>query len=527
MNTENYIYYPVKKFIERYKAQKNIRLHMPGHKGAFNYGDDITEIKGADSLYEANGIIADSERKTAEMFGAANSFYSTEGSSQVIKAMCFLAVQRFYSLHGSAASVGEMAGNQNDKPDGAIIRPTILATRNAHKSFIYASMLLGFNIKWLMDGEEFSLCKCNITADGLNRKLQDMEVADVAAVYVTSPDYLGNILDVKELAEVAHKYGLPLLVDNAHGSYLKFMKKDLHPVSLGADIVADSAHKTLPVMTGGAYLHVSKESLFLKMNNGQYVTNGQVIGLISEDFSAEIRKALLMFGSTSPSYVIMESMDEALGRIDVGEYRKTQDRVETLKHELSKMGYNILGLGSEMNEPLKVVIDLNSYGKGEDGKNGGNEVVSGERFRAQISGEQLSDMLRNHGIECEYADPDFLVTMWSPYNEYPADFDSFKNAMEDIMNHVGNELEAAKEKDFGKIHLEGYSLPKVKYQPYEIMYRPHYREKVGPNLIGKIAADTSVSCPPAVSPIVAGEVIDENSIKVLQYYGIESVEVLR
>ncbi len=124
---DNYILYPVKKFIEMYKESKKVRLHMPGHKGAFGYEDDITEVHGADSLYEASGIIAESEKKTAELFGAASTFYSTEGSSQVIKAMCFLAMQRWYATHKG--------------------KPVILATRNAHKSFIYADMLLGFDIK--------------------------------------------------------------------------------------------------------------------------------------------------------------------------------------------------------------------------------------------------------------------------------------------------------------------------------------------------------------------------------------------
>ena len=83
-------------YINEYSDSDTTRLHMPGHKGSFGYRDDITEIKGADSLYTADGIIAQSERKTSELFGTRNTFYSTEGSSQVIKAMCFLAIQNYY-----------------------------------------------------------------------------------------------------------------------------------------------------------------------------------------------------------------------------------------------------------------------------------------------------------------------------------------------------------------------------------------------------------------------------------------------
>ncbi len=456
---DNYILYPVKKFIEMYKESKKVRLHMPGHKGAFGYEDDITEVHGADSLYEASGIIAESEKKTAELFGAASTFYSTEGSSQVIKAMCFLAMQRWYATHKG--------------------KPVILATRNAHKSFIYADMLLGFDIKWMYPKrEEYSLCKCELTPEELDGYIKNNDQGSIAAVYVTSPDYLGNILDIEGLAKVAHKYDIPLLVDNAHGAYLKFLEKNIHPITLGADMCADSAHKTLPVLTGGAYLHISKNSLFLK-NDG---------------FEQEVRKALLMFGSTSPSYMIMESLDEAINRIKTEDYAKTEKRVAKLEKELTSIGYKLLNY----NEPLKIVVDLRGQ---------------------SINGTELSNKLRKKGVECEYADPDFLVTMWSPFNEYPQDYDKFRNAMSEVWNEVDESLVA-------DLEIGDYKLPYVKYQPYEVKFLPHKKVKVDDSLVGKIVADTSVSCPPAVSPIVAGETIDKNILLVLKYYGIIEIEVL-
>ena len=456
---DNYILYPVKKFIEMYKESKKVRLHMPGHKGAFGYEDDITEVHGADSLYEASGIIAESEKKTAELFGAASTFYSTEGSSQVIKAMCFLAMQRWYATHKG--------------------KPVILATRNAHKSFIYADMLLGFDIKWMYPKrEEYSLCKCKLTPEELDGYIKNNDQGSIAAVYVTSPDYLGNILDIEGLAKVAHKYDIPLLVDNAHGAYLKFLEKDIHPITLGADMCADSAHKTLPVLTGGAYLHISKNSLFLK----------------SDGFEQEVRKALLMFGSTSPSYMIMESLDEAINRIKTEDYAKTEKRVAKLEKELTSIGYKLLNY----NEPLKIVVDLRGL---------------------SISGNELSDKLRKKGIECEYADPDFLVTMWSPFNEYPQDYDKFKDSMSELWNEVD-------ESPIADLEIGDYKLPDVKYQPYEVKFLPHKKVKVDDSLVGKIVADTSVSCPPAVSPIVAGEIIDKNILLILKYYGIDIIDVL-
>ena len=482
---DNYILYPVKKFIEMYKESKKVRLHMPGHKGAFGYEDDITEVHGADSLYEASGIIAESEKRTAELFGAAGTFYSTEGSSQVIKAMCFLAMQRWHECNGVRTDDKDVSVKTGEE------RPVILATRNAHKSFIYADMLLGFDIKWMYpEREDYSLCKCELTPEELDDYIKEIVNENagkvgIAAVYVTSPDYLGNILDIEGLAKVVHKYDIPLLVDNAHGAYLKFLEKDIHPITLGADMCADSAHKTLPVLTGGAYLHISKNSLFLK-NDG---------------FEQEVRKALLMFGSTSPSYMIMESLDEAINRIKTEDYVETEKRVAELEKELTSIGYKILN----DNEPLKIVVDLRGL---------------------SVSGDELSDKLRKKGIECEYADPDFLVTMWSPFNEYPKDYEKFKDAMSKIWGELDWSEEEGDGSGFNGIVIEDYKLPEVKYQPYEVKFLPHKKVKVDDSLVGKIVADTSVSCPPAVSPIVAGEIIDKNILLILKYYGIDIIDIL-
>lgn len=92
-----------------------------------------------------------------------------------------------------------------------------------------------------------------------------------AAVYITSPDYLGNLADIGGMSDVCRKYGVLLIVDNAHGAYLHFLPKPEHPLDLGAEMCCDSAHKTLPVLTGGAYLHISqmlRQSLS-KMRKGQ------------------------------------------------------------------------------------------------------------------------------------------------------------------------------------------------------------------------------------------------------------------
>ncbi len=458
---------PLGKFIEEYKASDTLRLHMPGHKGRFGYEDDLTEIKGADSLYEAEGIIKAAEDDASAMFCSRRTFLGTEGSSQIIKAMCFLALSRFKALN---------------PPD---VRPVILASRNAHKAFIHASMLLGFDIRWMSGTDSsYSLCKCEIKPEELEEYIITLKKDEhnnnrksaLAAVFVTSPDYLGNTLDIKGLSKAAHRHDTLLLCDNAHGAYLKFLKEDLHPLSLGADMTSDSAHKTLPVMTGGAFLHISKKA--------------------PEGLERDGKKALLMFGSTSPSYPIMQSVAEALKIIDKKSYEDTADKLDALKQSLKDMGYTLYG-----NEPLKVVIDMR---------------------KSPMTGPGLSDAFRKQKIECEYSDPDFLVTMWSPYNRYPEDTDRFiKAAAECLSDYKGALKETPEKKAFS------FKLPQVRYQPREIIYLPHRTCSLDdPVLLGSVAADALLSCPPAVSPIIAGEVFDATVVELLKRYGYKTAEVL-
>ena len=122
---------PIVDFVRRYAQSGTARLHMPGHKGQSLLGCepwDITEIRGADELYEAEGIIAQSEANATRLFGTAHTYYSTEGSSQCIRAMLHLALQMRPAKAG---------------------RPVLLAARNAHKALLYAAALLDFDIQWL------------------------------------------------------------------------------------------------------------------------------------------------------------------------------------------------------------------------------------------------------------------------------------------------------------------------------------------------------------------------------------------
>ena len=226
---------PIVDFVRSYAQSGTARLHMPGHKGQSLLGFeplDITEIRGADELYAPEGIIAESEANATRLFGTAHSYYSTEGSSQCIRAMLFLALQ---------------GAPQSGK------RPVLLAARNAHKALLYAAALLDFDIRWLWPTAqaEGALCSCPVTAEALTGALHALAQQGISpfGVYVTSPDYLGGVQELPALAAVCRAQGVPLLVDNAHGAYLRFLPQDCHPIAQGAAMCCDSAHKTLPVVT--------------------------------------------------------------------------------------------------------------------------------------------------------------------------------------------------------------------------------------------------------------------------------------
>ena len=143
---------PILDFLKNYAAAGTLRLHMPGHKGLPALGCeglDVTEIAGADALYEAEGIIAESEKNAAGLYGSARTLYSTEGSSQCIRAMVFLAVQ-------------------NRAPGTP---PRLLAGRNAHKAFLYAAALCGAEIDWLRPQPGEGLTRCTVTPEALEAAL--------------------------------------------------------------------------------------------------------------------------------------------------------------------------------------------------------------------------------------------------------------------------------------------------------------------------------------------------------------------
>ena len=443
---------PIVDFVRQYAASGTARLHMPGHKGVSFLGCeqlDITEIAGADDLFHAEGVIAESEQNAATLFGAGATFYSTEGATLPIKAMLALAVQ--------------------NAPKSAT-RPRILATRNAHKSFLYGCALLDIDVDWLY-GEDAHLCACAVSAEALEHALCAAE-APYCAVFVTSPDYLGNMLDIAALSAVCRAHGVPLLVDNAHGAYLAFSRPVCHPIALGATMCADSAHKTLPALTGTAYLHIAKDA--------------------PAAYFEGARAALAMFASSSPSYLLLQSLD-LCNRYLADEFPDAlaacAARVAGLKELLASVGYEILG-----SEPLKLTVDGRARG---------------------WDGEALASALREGGVEPEFADCNCVVLMCTP------------QTTDEELSRVALALCSlpAREKVEKTHTVMPHNVGKA-LSIREAMLATRMRIPVE-KAEGQICASPCVSCPPAIPIAVSGERITREHVALFEAYGIEEVDVVK
>ncbi len=439
---------PIVDFVREYAKSGAVRLHMPGHKGSPLLGPeelDITELPGADILYSAKGIIKRSEENASRLFGSAMTLYSTEGSTLSIRAMLWL-------VRAECAGKGRA--------------PVILAARNAHRSFLTGCMLLGIEVFWLYP-ESGGLHGSKISASSLKKALKELKPD---AVYLTSPDYIGGMADIAEASRLCKAHGALLLVDNAHGGYLRFLEKSLHPLDLGADLVCDSAHKTLPVLTGGGYLHISGSS------------PGSVLERAEE--------AMAVFASTSPSYLILQSLDMANRLLDGGlpeRIQKVCRLVGEAKKRLSDHGIAVCS-----DEPMKLCLMPKSYG---------------------YTGDDMSMLLAKKGIYCEFSDPDYLTLM-------PSGMTS-PNELERAVNQI---LMAERRQPILSQPPKAAPGERV-LSCLEAMLLARKRVPIS-CAVGEVFAGIETSCPPAIPPVICGERITLGAARLLEYYGVTHCDVV-
>lgn len=286
--------------VKKYNNRRTVRFHMPGHKGIpiDDYQNnliqhDITELRDTDNLYDPiqNGGIRQLMEYARNLYGSANTILSAGGATLCIQT-AIMSVVRTYG------------------------KKRIMCDRRCHKSVINTLIL------------------CDVEPIWVDAAYPIKFPSNISALIITSPDYYGNMFDVKSISESCHENNILLICDNAHGSHLIYYNGGyLHPIKNNADIVIDSLHKTLPAMTGAALLHTNY--------------------CVSEEI---LLSSLRLFASTSPSYPISMSIYSCL------KYMKNYqpDLVIECKIKLRNIGYNVLD--GELYDPFRICINLKNAG---------------------------------------------------------------------------------------------------------------------------------------------------------------------
>ncbi|HHW45547.1 MAG TPA: aminotransferase class V-fold PLP-dependent enzyme [Clostridiales bacterium] len=432
---------PLFSAIKNYIGLHRARCHTPGHSGragalkdfAAVLPFDVTEIDGLDSLYDADGPILEAEKLTAKLFGCRRTLFSAGG--------CTLAIQTMLSLVGGKIAFG----------------------RNLHRSAVSAAALLGIEPVWLYPENGV------ITPQTVKSAFE--KHPDLSGVYITSPDYYGRMCDIKSIADICHRRGAVLMVDNAHGSHLRFFTPSLHPVSLGADLVACSTHKTLPVLTGGAWLHINNEK-----------------------FIGSAKAKMALFGSTSPSYLIMASLDVCRHWLEThgqGEFERLKQVAKALKTTAQNLG---LGFDFDNCDPTRLTLDTGKLG---------------------ISGKTAAQILFENGISAEYSDLRYCVLILTPFHTQE-EIKSIENALLEIGRLKGNR--------------QAFEIPPLPRPTAAMDLRQAVlcSAKTVPinQSLGKIAAQPVSPCPPGIPAVIPGEIICEGTLEYLGFYGIKQVEVI-
>ncbi len=423
-------------------------FHMPGHKRQKEWLEglldaDITEITGADNLHAPIGIIKDAEHRAARLFGTVATIFLSGGSTA-----------------GVLSSISAVAGFGNK----------IIIARNCHKSVYNACQINHLDVTYVYPCVKHRL---GVYGEVMPADIDKaMKESGAKAVVITSPTYEGIMSDIKTIAKTVHKNGGTLIVDSAHGAHLGFNDYFTKSArSLGADIVIESAHKTLPCLTSAALLHICSHRV-------SYLA---------------LREQLAIFETSSPSYPILCSIDRALTKI------KETDLFTPYVKRLEAFY-----------EKAKGLQNLSLYESAQYDK--GKLVISVEN--ADINGFELKKiLLEKYKIELEMAMPNFALAMTSV-----ADSDEGFKRLISALYDIDKTLTPTKKNSF-------LSAPEPK-KVFEIFSEGETEALKPKDAIGRVSAEFIFAYPPG-SPIIAkGERISKEILLYLDALSAAGAQVL-
>ena len=478
--------------LTEYAGSDAYPFHMPGHKrreipdgipGGFPdpYGIDITEIDGFDNLHHAEGILKDAMDEAAAIYGADRSWYLVNGSTCGILSAVF--------------ATTENGGK-------------ILTARNCHKAVYHAICLNRLEAEYLYPEEitEFGI-NGGIRAEDVRKALEkdamrcagnsgDVrgKITKIQAVLITSPTYEGVVSDIRAIADAAHEYGIPLIVDEAHGAHLEFADQchsfPKSALEYGADIVIQSLHKTLPCFTQTAILHVKGK-------------------LVDQD---RISRYLSMFQTSSPSYLFMAGMERCIRYMD-GDGRNEMVRYEErLEHFMERMeGLQVLEiLDREICGKYRTVIGWDP-----------SKIVVSTMCAEDFHGEELAETLRRkYHLEMEMTAPEYVIAMTSLMDTEEG-FERLGTALLELDGALRRRMESGRKEKAASETPEGLesklSHPVRRMLICEAMDADTERTAFQ-DTVGKVSAEFVYLYPPGIPIIAPGEVFTDAIVEKIMAY---------
>ncbi len=483
-------------------------FHMPGHKRqeipdgmqrdfSDPYGIDITEIDGFDNLHHAEGILKDAMDEAAAVYGADRSWYLVNGSTCGILSAVF--------------AVTENGGR-------------ILTARNCHKAVYHAIYLNRLRAEYLYPEEivEFGI-NGGIRAEDVRKALEkdamrcagksgDMrgKRTKIQAVLITSPTYEGVVSDIRAIADVAHEYGIPLIVDEAHGAHLEYADRchsfPKSALECGADIVIQSLHKTLPCFTQTAILHIKGDR-------------------VDQD---RVARYLSMFQTSSPSYLFMAGIQRCIRYMD----STGRDGMIRYEERLKWFMEQMKGL-----QVLEVLTrDICGKYRAVAGWDPSKIVVSTMRAK-DFHGEELAEMLRkNYHLEMEMTAPEYVIAMTSVLDTDEG-FERLTKALLEIdeellkaeerrrktVSETGDQKENTVRERAEKNCKASETLQSRILRPNETMsiceaMDANTGRTALQNTVGKVSAEFIYLYPPGIPIIAPGEVFTREIVEMIEAY---------
>ncbi len=439
--------------LKKFSQKDSIRFHIPGHHGGRGlnpkwmkdaFSLDVTEFSETDDLQRPQGVLRDAQARAAAIFGAGRSFYLTHGSS----------------LGLQAAILGSCRPGEK-----------ILIDRTCHKSVMAGVVLAGADPIFLEpDFDRERGIYIGISAEAVAQALE--QDPDIVGAVITSPTYYGICSEIEGIAAHLHARGKFLVVDEAHGAHFAFHPDLPEPaLNQGADLVVQSIHKTLPALGQSSLLHLHRESRIL---------------------AAGVERALRLLQTTSPSYLLMTAMDEAI----VGMERDGKAILSRLRSKLEAVKKAVRAQG------ILDFADQETLGKKQDG----TRLVVDFR-RANLCGLDAAQQLKErYGIYPEMADPHHVVLVVTVANT-AKDLETLQQAL--------LELAVWENPSHLKMPMEALPKPRMAMSPREAWSAPRKTLPLK-KAMGYISADMVSVCPPGAAILVPGQYLDGETLAYLQ-----------